>query len=55
VTEKVTTEFRAEAVNATISPIFFAPNITPTSSSFGRVTSLAWQAVAVCAPRAVLK
>jgi hypothetical protein len=42
ITEAVKTDFRAEAVNAPNSPIFFAPNTTPTSSSFGRVSSLAW-------------
>ncbi len=42
ITEKVTTEFRAEAINATNSAIFGPPNTTPTNSAFGRVTSLQW-------------
>jgi hypothetical protein len=40
--EAVTWEFRAEAINAPNSPIFGAPDTNPTSSSFGRVTGLAW-------------
>ncbi|MBI5281043.1 MAG: TonB-dependent receptor [Candidatus Solibacter usitatus] len=42
ITEAVKMAFRAEAINAPNSPIFGAPNTTPTSSSFGRVSSLAW-------------
>lgn len=42
VAEGVKLEFRAEAINAPNSPIFGVPNTTPTSSSFGRVSSLAW-------------
>jgi hypothetical protein len=42
ITEQLNTEFRAEAINVTNSPIFAVPNTTPSSSSFGRVTSLAW-------------
>jgi hypothetical protein len=41
-TEKTRLEFRAEAVNAPNSPIFGLPNTAPVSSSFGRVSSLAW-------------
>ena len=40
--EKVRAEFRGEAINAANSPIFTAPNTVPTSSAFGRVTSVAW-------------
>ena len=42
IAEKARLEFRAEAVNAPNSPIFGLPNTTPSSSSFGRVSSLAW-------------
>jgi hypothetical protein len=35
-------EFRADATNVMNSPIFTAPNTTPTSSAFGQVTSVAW-------------
>jgi hypothetical protein len=35
-------EFRAEAINAFNHAVFTPPNTTPTSSSFGRVTGVAW-------------
>lgn len=41
-TEKLKTEFRADFLNALNSSIFQPPNTAPTSSSFGRVSSLAW-------------
>ncbi|MCP5111259.1 MAG: hypothetical protein GY953_10525, partial [bacterium] len=41
-TESFHLEFRAEAINALNSAIFRAPRTSVTSSSFGRVTSVAW-------------
>jgi outer membrane receptor protein involved in Fe transport len=41
-TEAVKMEFRAEAINAFNHAVFTPPNTTPTSSSFGRVTGVAW-------------
>ncbi len=37
--EQVRIEYRCEAFNATNRANFAAPNVSPTSSSFGRVTS----------------
>lgn len=39
ITEKLTGQFRAEAFNAFNRPEFSTPSVTPTSSSFGMVTS----------------
>ncbi len=41
-TEQVKLEFRAESLNVDNADIFGPPNTTVTSSSFGRVTSVAW-------------
>ncbi|HWR49968.1 MAG TPA: TonB-dependent receptor [Bryobacteraceae bacterium] len=38
-------ELRAEAVDATNTPIFTAPNMSPTSSQFGQITSIGGQGV----------
>ncbi len=37
--EKVKVQFRAEALNLTNKPLFATPNLTPTSSAFGTITS----------------
>jgi hypothetical protein len=37
--ERLTTQFRAECVNALNHPNLLTPNMTPTSSSFGMITS----------------
>jgi hypothetical protein len=36
--EGITTQFRAEAINAFNHPQFLSPNTTPTSQAFGQVT-----------------
>jgi len=36
-------EFNVQAINALNHAIFKAPKTSPTSSSFGRVTGVAWQ------------
>jgi len=41
-TEQVKLEFRAESLNVDNADIFGPPNTSVTSSSFGRVTSVAW-------------
>jgi len=38
VTEKVNTQFRAECINAWNHPNLVAPNMSPTSSTFGQIT-----------------
>jgi len=40
--ESVKLEFRADAINATNTPIFTPPNTSPVSSGFGQVTAVAW-------------
>jgi hypothetical protein len=42
ITEKLKTEFRGDLLNASNTPIFGLPDTNPTSSTFGRVSSLAW-------------
>jgi hypothetical protein len=37
--ERVKIQFRAEALNLTNKPLFATPNLTPTSSAFGTITS----------------
>jgi hypothetical protein len=37
--EKVKIQFRAEALNLTNKPLFAAPNLTPTNSAFGTISS----------------
>jgi len=40
-TEKVKAQFRAEALNATNTPLFYGPNVSFGSGSFGKITSQA--------------
>ena len=43
ISERVTTQFRAEFINALNHPHFNTPQMSPTSSDFGRITSTAQQ------------
>ena len=40
-TEKVKAQFRGEALNATNTPLFYGPNVSFGSGSFGKITSQA--------------
>lgn len=42
IVETLKLEFRADAINATNTPIFTGPNTSPVSSGFGQVTAVAW-------------